>query len=35
MFRVHPLASDPRLFPEDARLNAARLKRLEMPIWMK
>jgi hypothetical protein len=22
-------------FPEDARLNAARSARLEMPIWMK
>jgi hypothetical protein len=32
--RVHPLASDPR-YPEDARLNAARSTRLEMPIWMK
>jgi hypothetical protein len=36
LFRVHPLASNPAgLYLVDARLNAARFKRLELPIWMK
>jgi hypothetical protein len=34
MFRAHPLASDLR-FSGDARPNAARLTRLELPAWMK
>jgi hypothetical protein len=34
MFRTHPLAFDPGV-SGDARLNAARSTRLEMPIWMK
>jgi hypothetical protein len=30
-----PIGVRSRPVPEDARLNAARLARLEMPIWMK
>jgi hypothetical protein len=34
MFRTHPLASDPGC-SGDARPNATRSTRLELPIWMK
>jgi hypothetical protein len=34
MFRAHPLAFDPGV-SGDARPNAARATRLEMPLWMK